>query len=342
MSRVGTSGSGLGSRAALIVGAGGLGCPVSLALAEAGVGHLVLHDADTVDASNLHRQVLYSLADVGMPKIEAAAAALALRVPGVRVTGRAERVTTDNVDAVIAASAPDVIVDATDDPDARFVLNDAAFRHGIPTILGGVIRFEGIVIAVDPRSDGPCFRCLFETPPAPDEVPTCASAGVLGAMAGVVGHTQAARALRLLAVAPGEAGYLDWAGYVTTVDGLRGRVRDVRFPRDPGCPACRDVAMSTSQDGNQTVKVQIPTSLRRFSGGEPVVAVTGSSVRAALDSLERAHPGLQAKLRDADGNLRRYINVFANDEDIRFLDHLDTTLHDGARLQIVPAIVGGA
>ena len=190
---------------------------------------------------------------------------------------------------------------------------------------------------------GACFRCLFEGPPEAGEVMTCASAGVLGAMAGVVGHLQVERALALL------DGDLERAtGSITTIDGLRGTTREVAVPSRPECTACVRGAPSTSsltntsfQEFNMSVAIKIPTSLRRFVGGQDQVDVAGQNVREALDGLEAAHPGIKAKICDVEGNLRRFINVYADQEDIRFLDNLETPLGDGAELQIVPAIAGG-
>jgi len=193
-------------------------------------------------------------------------------------------------------------------------------------------------MGVHPEGQG-CFRCLFEGPPEPGELETCASAGVLGAMAGVVGHLQVQRACALL-----DGEIADVTGFVTTVDGLLGRTRRVDLPPDIHCVACEPAASSQSSDSKESamsIAIKIPTSLRRFVGGHDQVNVNGENVRQALDGLEVAHPGIKAKICDADGNLRRFINVYADQEDIRFLNNLDTTLGEGAELQIVPAIAGG-
>ncbi|MGM0578511.1 MAG: ThiF family adenylyltransferase [Myxococcota bacterium] len=326
---------------ALVIGAGGLGCPVVASLSEAGVGRIVLVDHDVVEPSNLQRQVLFGLADVGRPKVEVAAERVAARWPGTRVVPRRDRLGDANVDALMREA--DVVVDATDDPEARFRINDRALAHRVPAVIAGVIRFEGLVVAV-PAGRGPCFRCLFESPPEPHEVQSCAASGVLGAMAGLVGHLQAERALALLSGDEDAA----HAGFVTTVDGLRGRIRDVPLPDGPGCPACRPRATPTraippsqKETTHMSVTIKIPTSLRKFAGGEDAVSVEAASVREALDGLESAHPGIKAKICDSDGNLRRFVNVYADQEDIRFLDNLETPLQDGTELQIVPAIAGG-
>ncbi len=205
-----------------IIGMGGLGCPIAVALAEAGVD-LRLVDDDVVELSNLQRQILFGTPDIGRPKLEVAAERLARY--GVSVETRTGRLTALNADALLAGS--DLVIDATDDPAARFVVNDWALDHHIPAVIGGVHRFQGMVLAHAGR--GPCLRCLFEEDGP--EVETCAVGGVLGAMAGLVGHLQAERALRLLA---GEA--VAVTGYVTTLDALTGRTRDVPLP--DGCERC--------------------------------------------------------------------------------------------------------
>jgi molybdopterin synthase sulfur carrier subunit len=162
-------------------------------------------------------------------------------------------------------------------------------------------------------------------------------------MAGVVGHLQAERALALL-----DGDLTAATGFVTTVDGLRGATRDVPLLPNPRCPACGGAPEHVSpnthrqdQEFTMSVAIKIPTSLRRFVGGQNQVDVSGQNVREALDGLEEAHPGIKSKICDAEGNLRRFINVYADQEDIRFLDNLETHLAEGAELQIVPAIAGG-
>ena len=208
----------------VVVGMGGLGCPIAVTLAEAGVD-LVLIDDDRVELSNLQRQVLFGTPDLGRLKLEVAAERLAERYPDVRVETRAGRLAADNADVLLAGA--DLVIDATDDPGARFVVNDWALAHAIPAVIGGVHRFQGMVLAHAGR--GPCFRCLFEEEgPA---VESCAVGGVLGAMAGLVGHLQAERAIALLGAAPAAV-----TGFVTTLDGLGGRMRDVPLP--DGCEVC--------------------------------------------------------------------------------------------------------
>lgn len=309
------------ARRVAVIGAGGLGNPVAVALAEAGVA-LRLVDDDRVELSNLPRQVLFTTADLGRPKLEAARDALVQRFGAVVecVTGRLD---ATNRDALIGEV--DLAIDATDDPAARFLVNDWGLAKGRPVVIGGVHRFLGMVFAH--AGHGPCFRCLFEE--EGPEVETCAAGGVLGPMAGWVGHLMAERALALL------NGDRD-TGYLTTLDGLRRRARKVRLP-----DGCDHAPVSIPRKPMAAIHIKIPASLRKFVANLDTVDVESEDVRGALDALEARHPGVKSKLCDDSGNVRRFINIYANSEDIRFLDNLETRLVDGAELQIVPAIAGG-
>jgi adenylyltransferase/sulfurtransferase len=180
----------------LVVGAGGLGCPATLALARAGVRHLTVVDPDVVELSNLHRQLWHRDEDLGRPKVESLARRLTAAFPEVRVEALQQRVTTANAEALFARH--DVVIDGTDGVVTKFELSDSAVRAAVPLIHGGVLRWSGLAMIVAPG--GPCLRCLFETPPSPDDAPTCASAGVLGAVAGWVGAQQVALCLEVLRV----------------------------------------------------------------------------------------------------------------------------------------------
>ncbi|MEK6608842.1 MAG: HesA/MoeB/ThiF family protein [Myxococcota bacterium] len=223
----------------LVVGAGGLGSPAALYLAAAGVGRIGLCDPDAVDVSNLHRQILFSTSDVGRAKVVAGEARLRELNPDVRVEKHTVRVTADNARELCAGY--DLIVDGTDDIHTKFLLNDVAVSARKYIVIGGVIRFEGQVLAVRPRETA-CYRCLFEEPPPRDLAATCQQAGVLGAIAGVVGSLQAVEALRLLlgvGASPREAGRSRLpGGRVLIYDALDGRVRDVEVSRREDCHAC--------------------------------------------------------------------------------------------------------
>jgi adenylyltransferase/sulfurtransferase len=172
---------------ALIVGLGGLGCPASLALAKAGVGHLTLVDPDRVEPTNLHRQPWFQNSDVGALKVEAAAARLQRSFPRVRLEIVARSVGPENVDALLREHS--VAIDGTDGIEAKFALSDAAIRTAIPLAYGGVVQMVGQAMLIS--REGPCLRCLFEGPPPAEAVPSCAGAGVLGSLAGVTGALQA-------------------------------------------------------------------------------------------------------------------------------------------------------
>jgi adenylyltransferase/sulfurtransferase len=211
----------------LVVGMGGLGCPVTLALAQAGVGLLSLVDPDRVELSNLHRQPWHRDADIGRLKVDSAAEKLRAAFPRLQVETQAVRMGPENVLSLLAGH--DVVVDGTDGVETKFLLNDAAVRAGVPLVHGGVVRHEGLVLVVSPG--GPCLRCLFEEMPGEDALPTCARAGVLGAAAGWVGGLQAAAAERLLRGEP-------LTGAMWRVDARSGRARRVSLRARPDCPCC--------------------------------------------------------------------------------------------------------
>ena len=218
----------------VLVGAGGLGSPVALYLAAAGVGTIGLVDDDVVDESNLQRQVLHSTDRIGMKKIESARLSLSALNPDVRVSGFDERLTADNVEARIASY--DVIVDGTDSFETRYVLNDAAVKLRKPVVHGSIYRFDGQVTTFVPF-EGPCYRCLYPTMPPPELAPACEEAGVLGVLPGLIGMLQATETLKLL-LGVGET----LAGRLLMVDALNTEFKEVKVSRDPACPACGEGA----------------------------------------------------------------------------------------------------
>ena len=208
----------------LIVGAGGLGSPVALFLAAAGVGTLRIADDDTVSLSNLQRQVLHATDMVGTPKVHSAASALARVNPHVAVEPVAERVTADNAARLLGSV--DLCVEGTDSFAARAMVADACERAGVPLVTAAVGRFEGSVTTLKPHEGGPRFADLFPAEPEPGTVPTCAEAGVLGALTGVIGAVQAMEALKeLLGIGEGLVGRLK------IYDGLAAEWRTVRYRR---------------------------------------------------------------------------------------------------------------
>jgi len=218
----------------LVVGAGGLGSPSAYYLAAAGVGHVRIVDADTVDRSNLHRQILHDDARVGRPKVASAAQTLSALNPRVRIEPVGEMVDSANVDALL--QGVDVVLDGSDNFPARYLLNDACVKHGLPLVYGAVQGFEGQASVFDAgRQRGllPCYRCLFPEPPAPEFAPNCAEAGVLGVVPGLVGLIQATEVLKLLL----QMG-TPLSGRLLHVDALGMRFRQTRLAPDPDCRVC--------------------------------------------------------------------------------------------------------
>ena len=213
----------------LVVGLGGLGSPVAMYLAGAGIGRIGLLDDQQVDLSNLHRQTLYVDADRGRPKVEAAAARLLAIDPSLRVEPLRDSFGPEN--AARYLDAYDLVVDGTDAFEVKFLLNDAAVLRRRPLVHGAVLQWRGQVLTILPN--GPCLRCLFRDPPDPDAVPSCNEAGILGPVTGIVGSVQAEEALKVLL----DAGEV-LSGRLFEHDGLSGDSRLVRFARDPRCPVC--------------------------------------------------------------------------------------------------------
>ena len=215
----------------LLVGAGGLGSPIALYLAGAGVGTLGVVDSDVVDLSNLQRQVLHSTRTLGRPKVESAAEAISALNPDVRVIPFPERLGRDNALRILEGF--DVVVDGGDNFPTRYLLNDACLLLGTPLVHGSVHRFEGQVTTFWPGR-GPCYRCLFPAPPAPELAPNCAEVGVLGVLPGVVGLLQANEVIKIL-IGRGET----LVGRLLAYDALETRFQELKVRRDPACPACR-------------------------------------------------------------------------------------------------------
>ncbi len=218
----------------LLLGAGGLGAPSALYLAAAGVGTLGLVDADVVDASNLQRQIIHATSRVGVPKVESAETAIRDLNPDVKVVKFQERLLSDNVDRIFGQGW-DVIVDGCDNFPTRYLVNDASLFHKIPVVHGSIFRFEGQVTTFAPFSpwDGPCYRCLYPEPPPPHLAPSCAEAGVLGILPGVIGVLQATEAIKLILGAGDPL-----VGRLLTYDSLRMTFRTLKLRKDKHCPAC--------------------------------------------------------------------------------------------------------
>ncbi|MEZ4585087.1 MAG: molybdopterin-synthase adenylyltransferase MoeB [Gemmatimonadales bacterium] len=214
----------------LVVGAGGLGSPVALYLAAAGVGTIGLVDFDAVDETNLQRQILHGTSTIGTPKLDSAEARLRDLNPHVKLERFDVRLSANNALAILRGF--DLVIDGTDNFGTRYLVNDACVLLGIPNVYGSIYRFEGQV-SLFATKDGPCYRCLFRQPPPPGAVPNCAEGGVLGVLPGLVGTIQAAEAIKhILRIGSSLTGQL------LLVDALGLQFRRVKVRKDPECPAC--------------------------------------------------------------------------------------------------------
>jgi adenylyltransferase/sulfurtransferase len=222
----------LKASAVLLVGAGGLGSPLALYLAAAGVGRLGLVDFDVVDFSNLQRQVLHGTPDVGRPKLRSAADRVAAINPEVRVDLYETHLTSANAFDILGPY--DLVIDGTDNFPTRYLVNDACVLLGKPNVYGSIFRFEGQASVFYPGK-GPCYRCLYPEPPPPGEVPSCAEGGVLGILPGLVGCIQATEGVKLLL---GQGKPL--VGRLLLYDALQMSFREFKVRRDPNCPVCGD------------------------------------------------------------------------------------------------------
>lgn len=277
----------------LLVGAGGLGSPAALYLAAAGVGTLGLVDFDVVDATNLHRQILHGTADVGRSKLDSAADRLAAVNPHVALERHEVRLTSDN--ALDILRGYDLVVDGSDNFPTRYLVNDACVLLGIPLVYGAIHRFEGQVAVFDGRS-GPCYRCLFRQPPPPGLVPSCAEAGVLGVLPGIIGSLQAMEAIKLI-LGIGEPAL----GRLLIFEGLEMRFRELRLRKDPECPVCSDHPTQTGlidyelfcglapapQDGPASGHPHAGGGSRPTPGNRDGETITAPELRARLDRGDR-------------------------------------------------------
>jgi molybdopterin/thiamine biosynthesis adenylyltransferase/rhodanese-related sulfurtransferase len=230
----------LGSKA-LLIGAGGLGSPASLYLAAAGVGTIGIVDFDVVDVSNLQRQILHTTDRVGERKTESAKRSINALNPEIKVVAHEEMLVAENVERIIAGY--DVILDGTDTFETRYILNDAAVAAGIPVVHASVFRFEGQLTTFIPY-EGPCYRCLYPTPPPPELAPGCSVAGVLGVVPGILGLLQANEALKVL-LGIGQT----LAGRLLLFDALETEFTELKLRRDPNCPVCSDAAVEARKAG---------------------------------------------------------------------------------------------
>jgi adenylyltransferase/sulfurtransferase len=268
----------LKASAMMLIGAGGLGSPLALYLAAAGVGRIGIIDFDVVDFSNLQRQVLHGTPDVGRPKLHSARDRLAAINPEVRVDLYEERLSSQN--ALRIFEPYDVIIDGTDNFPTRYLVNDGCVLLKKPNVYGSIFRFDGQASVFWPPH-GPCYRCLYPEPPPPGEVPSCAEGGVLGILPGVIGVIQATEAVKLI-LGKGEP----LVGRLLHYDALQMRFREYRVRRNPKCPMCGD---------DPTIKTLIDyeqfCGVRGQEAPAPAVAgaalITPEEVKARLDRGER-------------------------------------------------------
>jgi adenylyltransferase/sulfurtransferase len=262
----------------LCIGAGGLGSPAALYLAAAGIGTLGLVDADRVDASNLQRQILYGTGDVGKEKLAAAQARLRALNPEVEIVLHEARLTSANGTEIIAPY--DVVIDGSDNFPTRYLSNDVCVFARKPNIYGSVFRFEGQASVFAPHLGGPCYRCLFPEPPPPGAAPSCAEAGVLGVLPGIIGLLQATEALKLI-IGAGDT----LAGRLLHFDALRMKFREFNLRRDPECPVCGDTpTIFAPIDYEQFC--QGPASADWFAAKDEVPSVSVRELKRKMDEAE--------------------------------------------------------
>ncbi len=220
----------IGNAKVLVLGAGGLGSPVALYLAAAGVGTIGIADNDVVDLSNLQRQVLHHTPDIGRPKVESAAEKMRLINPDLDIKPYQQMVDSSNIMDMIKEY--DIVVDGTDNFPTRFLVNDACYFAKKPLVHGAILRFDGQAFTIVP-DEGPCYRCIFPEPPPAGSVPNCSQAGILGSVAGIIGTVQATEVLKLIL---GKGKTL--TGRLLVVDTLDMSFRQTKIRKDPACPIC--------------------------------------------------------------------------------------------------------
>ena len=215
----------------LLIGAGGLGSPAAVYLAAAGVGTIGIVDFDTVDLSNLQRQILHHVDDIGRPKVDSAADAIHAMNPDVKVIPHAVQLSSENAKDILKDY--DVILNGSDNFPTRYLVNDAAAMLGKPLVDASIFQFEGQLTVYYTERGGPCYRCLYPTPPPPGEVPSCAEGGVLGVLPGVIGSLQAVEAIKLI-LGVGDP----LIGRLMLYDALLGEFSELKLPKNPNCPVC--------------------------------------------------------------------------------------------------------
>ncbi len=281
----------LKSARVLCIGAGGLGSPIAMYLAAAGVGTLGIVDPDHVDASNLQRQLLHSSSDIGRKKLDSATERIAAINPRVSVEPHDCVFSSEN--AIAIASRYDIIIDGTDNFPTRYLSNDVAVFLKKPNVYGSIFRFEGQCSVFAPHLGGPCYRCLFPEPPAPGLVPSCAEGGVLGLLPGLVGVLQGTEAVKLIL---GKGDPL--IGRLLHIDALASRFREIKLRRDPSCPVCGDSPTITAPiDYDSFCGIPKPTPLAS-SHASPPGEISVRELAALLSPLSPLAHGVDFHIID--------------------------------------------
>jgi molybdopterin/thiamine biosynthesis adenylyltransferase/rhodanese-related sulfurtransferase/molybdopterin converting factor small subunit len=260
----------------LVVGAGGLGSPLLLYLAAAGVGTIGIVDFDMVDFSNLQRQIVHTEKDVGRKKTDSAAEKIRMINSSVKVVKYEERLTSENALSIIKDY--DIVIDGTDNFPTRYLVNDACVLLGKPNVYGSIFRFEGQVSVFDARK-GPCYRCLYESPPPPGLVPSCAEGGVLGVLPGIIGTIQAMEAIKLI-LNEGEP----LIGRLLLFDAMKMRFRELKLRKNPECPVCGEHPTIThlidyeefcglGRGNDYADEITVSELKKRLDAGEPLVLI---------------------------------------------------------------------
>ena len=283
----------------LCIGAGGLGSPALAYLAAAGIGRIGIVDDDTVDLTNLQRQILYRTDEIGEPKVRAAADRLNALNPHVTIDPIAVRFDATNARELVRLY--DVVVDGTDTFGSRYLINDACVLEAKPDVYGSIFRFDGQV-SVFGMPGGPCYRCLFPEPPPEHLVPSCAEGGVLGVLAGIIGTWQANEALKLIL---GIGTTL--AGRLLLVDALDARVREVRIVRDPACPLCGDAPTIRTLD--PSAPSPAPSTIPEIDAAElDAMLASGARVLDVRDPHERVLGEIPNSVAIPAGELERRLH----------------------------------
>ena len=285
----------LGDARVLMVGVGGLGSPAALYLAAAGVGTLGLVDYDVVDETNLHRQIIHGTPDIGRPKLQSAADRITAINP--LVTLELHDTAFDASNARTLVDAYDVVVDGTDNFPTRYLVNDACVMTGTPNVYGSIFRFEGQA-SVFATGGGPCYRCLHPEPPPAGLIPSCAEAGVLGVLPGIIGTIQATEAIKVL-TGIGEP----LVGRLLLYDALRMKFRDITLARDPECPVCGDdPTITTLVAYDQVCETRSPGSPERSPGalapGQEIPMKDEMTVDELKQWRDSSHPHMLIDVRE--------------------------------------------